>query len=56
MILSKPQYGTRTSGIVTEPSFVLAADPNKYEPWDDLFYTSQQYIEKLRSNEGNYFV
>ena len=41
-------------GIVTEPSFVLEADPNKYKPWDDLFYTGQQYIEKLRSNEGNY--
>ena len=47
-------YEMFKQGIITEPSFILSADPNNYEPWDDLFYTNQQYIKKLSSSESNY--
>ena len=34
--------------LITEPSFTLQANPEEYMPWDDVFYTNQAYIKKLR--------
>ena len=34
--------------LITEPAFILQANPEEYMPWDDVFYTNQEYIKKLR--------
>ncbi len=36
-------------GLISAPSLVLQANPEKYYPWDDLFGTDQEYIEELRN-------
>ena len=44
-------YNMFKAGLVIEPSFTLKADPTQYSPWDDVFYTEQEYIEKLRTQK-----
>ncbi|MBE6156547.1 MAG: hypothetical protein E7161_02260 [Firmicutes bacterium] len=47
-------YEKLKSALITEPSFVLRADPSEYEPWDDVFYTNQKYINELREKKVNH--
>lgn len=42
-------YEMFVGGIITNPSLILQANPEEYEPWDDVFGTNQEYIEELRS-------
>lgn len=41
-------YKMFKDALITEPSFTLQANPEEYMPWDDVFYTNQAYIKKLR--------
>ena len=41
-------YNIFKSAIITEPSFILQADPTQYSQWDDIFYSEQEEVEKLR--------
>lgn len=41
-------YKMFKEALIIEPSFILQANPEEYEPWDDVFYTNQEYIKKLR--------
>lgn len=47
-------YEMFIEGIITEPSFILQADPKKYEPWGDIFGTNQTYINELRNKSVLY--
>ncbi len=42
-------YEMFLQGIITEPSLILEANPEEYEPWEDVFSTGQEYINELRS-------
>ena len=46
-------YEMFLQGIITEPSLILQANSEEYEPWDDVFDTSQEYIEELRKKQDN---
>jgi len=41
-------YEKLKTALIIEPSFILQADPTLYDQWDDLFYSEQNYIDKLR--------
>ena len=41
-------YKMFKEALITEPAFILQANPEEYMPWDDVFYTNQEYIKKLR--------
>ena len=43
-------YSIFKSAIITEPSFILQADPTQYSQSDDLFYSEQEEVKKLRKN------
>lgn len=43
-------YKMFKEALITEPAFILQANPEEYMPWDDVFYTNQEYIKKLRED------
>ena len=43
-------YKKLKAALITEPAFILQANPDEYSQWDDVFYTEQEYINELRKN------
>ena len=43
-------YKKLKAALITEPAFILQANPDEYSQWDDVFYTEQEYIKKKKKN------